>query len=353
MPRTKSPLKQAKPAVVIATNNGDIGGGEVMLLNIAAALETAGHSVTLLAPSPPNQLAAAAKAAGHRIIVLECHSRLSWLLAIRRWRQANPTDVLWCNGLLPAFATSLLPNRLVHLHQRPEGVLKVAAWLAKFRSLAVVVPSLSMQSVIPGARVLPNWIAQARVSKPDASTVLRVGFIGRLATIKGIDVLAEALTLAGPSAEGMQLIVAGEARFTSDADSQAVSQALSKLGDRVTYLGWVKPEVFLSQVDVVCCPSVWQEPFGLVVAEAMAAGKPVVASRVGGIPEILGDDYPYLVEPGDPVKLAAALVQISEELKANEARVGELTAGMERRWLDLFSPVAGVRNVEALLRELP
>jgi glycosyltransferase involved in cell wall biosynthesis len=341
-----------KLEIIIATNNGDIGGGEVMLLNLATALESSGHRVKVLAPTNPSELASVAGSRGHHVIELKCESRLDWVMAIRKWRKANPEGLLWCNGLLPAFATALMPNRIVHLHQIPVGLLKPAAWVAKFRSAGVFVPSGFMRNVIKRSTVLPNWVSKPVVDATGTWDTIRVGFIGRLATIKGIDVLCRAVSLADPSKSKLQLVVAGLPRFTDTKDSQVVSRALESLGDQVTFLGWVKPEDFLGQVDVVCSPSVWQEPFGLVVAEAMAARKPIIASRVGGIPEILGEDYPFLVQPSDEAMLASALSQVALNIKSNDPSVNALAARMYDRWQERFSPEAGKKNLDDLLSKI-
>jgi glycosyltransferase involved in cell wall biosynthesis len=62
--------------------------------------------------------------------------------------------------------------------------------------------------------------------------------------------------------------------------------------------------------DILCCPSIWQEPFGNVLIEAMACGIPVVATRVGGIPEIAAEGGVQLVEPNSAVELANALQKL-------------------------------------------
>jgi glycosyltransferase involved in cell wall biosynthesis len=67
------------------------------------------------------------------------------------------------------------------------------------------------------------------------------------------------------------------------------------------------------EADILCCPSIWQEPFGNVNIEAMASGIPVVATRVGGIPEIAAEGGVLLVEPNSAVGLADALQRLVED----------------------------------------
>ncbi|HEU5402507.1 MAG TPA: glycosyltransferase family 4 protein [Terriglobales bacterium] len=68
---------------------------------------------------------------------------------------------------------------------------------------------------------------------------------------------------------------------------------------------------FMAASDAVVVPSTWQEPAGLVVLEAMASARPVVATRVGGIPEYLGDTKcGVLVQPGSPAEIADAILMI-------------------------------------------
>ena len=90
-------------------------------------------------------------------------------------------------------------------------------------------------------------------------------------------------------------------------------------------------------------PSVWPEPFGIVVAEAITAGRPVVASAIGGIPEIVRDDREaLLVEPGDAGVLAGALARI-----AGEAALRERLAANASRRSAAFSAAVVVPQFEA------
>ena len=101
----------------IATNNGDMGGGEVMLLNVARAARSLGYKVTIVGPSEPNQLVEAAADEGFARVVLPAKNRAQYMLALRAWHARHKDVLLWCNGLVPAAATGGRKNRIVHLHQ--------------------------------------------------------------------------------------------------------------------------------------------------------------------------------------------------------------------------------------------
>jgi glycosyltransferase involved in cell wall biosynthesis len=100
-------------------------------------------------------------------------------------------------------------------------------------------------------------------------------------------------------------------------------------------------------VDLAVFPSVRAESFGLVVAEAMAAGVPFVVSDAGALPEVAGPDHPYVVPHDDAPALAMALGVAIADLPA-----ADLTALMRQRWEDLYSPAAGLRSVTVLMQRL-
>jgi glycosyltransferase involved in cell wall biosynthesis len=111
--------------------------------------------------------------------------------------------------------------------------------------------------------------------------------------------------------------------------------------------GWVDPAEFFADVDVAVFPSVRSESFGLVVAEAMAAGCPVVVSDAGALPEVVGPDHPFVVPRDDAPALAMALGVVIGGLPDLD-----LTAAQRRRWTELYSPAAGLRSVTALMERL-
>lgn len=129
---------------------------------------------------------------------------------------------------------------------------------------------------------------------------LRIGFLGRLHPTKGLDVLLQACqSLAGSD---WQLKIGGSG-------APAQEERLRSLGDpRISFLGWQDTRSFLSEVDVMVVPSIWNDPLPRVVFESFCAGVPVVGSRIGGIPEMIEHGRTgHLFEPGDVAGLAAVL----------------------------------------------
>lgn len=138
-------------------------------------------------------------------------------------------------------------------------------------------------------------------------------FVGRLRLRKGVEVLLEAMTrlgrrsdLPGPPA----LLVAGDGEHRRALERRARELGLN---DRVRFLGRRSPQQvqqLLARCRALVVPSIY-EGMPLVVLEAMAAGKPVVASAVSGIPEVVLDgETGWLVPPEDPETLAAALAEV-------------------------------------------
>jgi glycosyltransferase involved in cell wall biosynthesis len=207
---------------------------------------------------------------------------------------------------------------------------------------------------VPGEllRVIPNGIDLEEfrdLPPPEPHTSLRILSVGRIyPRQKGLDTLVEAfgrMTGRGPA----ELRLVGE-----DWGGQAVLQANARrlgVADRVHFTGPVARARLLQEYascDLFVLPSRF-EPFGIVLLEAMASGKPIVASRTGGIPEVVEDGRSaMLVPPGDPEALAAAMRAVGEDPERRE-RMGR--AGKERvlrfawptlapKFLQLFEEVA-------------
>lgn len=340
----------AAPVLAIATNNGDLGGGEIMLLRIARALRELGIEVLVVGPRAPGDLVAAARAEGFAVTELRATTRRSYLTALLRWRLTHRDLPLWCNGLLPALATAGIGPRIVHLHRLPSSAgQRRAARIAARGAARVLVPSEFLARQVPGTRVLPNWTDDLPLTGPRPGTdgPVRIGFLGRVTAEKGVDVLARALEILRDQDRDLQLVVAGEARFAETGDAGAA--ALTRLGDEIDVLGWTTPQELFAQVDVAAFPSVAPESFGMVAAEAMAAGVPFVVSDAGALREVAGPDHPFVARAGDAEDLARVLALA---LDTPDGERAAQVAAARARWEDRFTPAAGREHVSALLTEL-
>jgi glycosyltransferase involved in cell wall biosynthesis len=94
---------------------------------------------------------------------------------------------------------------------------------------------------------------------------------------------------------------------------QALAETLGVAG-RVTFHGWLESDAvsaLMQAARAVVFPSVWHEPAGLITLEAAAEGRPVIAGRVGGIPEYALEDFALLADPHDEEALAGAIEQLA------------------------------------------
>jgi glycosyltransferase involved in cell wall biosynthesis len=133
---------------------------------------------------------------------------------------------------------------------------------------------------------------------------LKVGFLGRLFETKGIELLIDAV---GKTTTA-HLYLAGNGA------PDYVEQLRRRASDRATFLGTVPPQRLFEKIDVLAVPSLWHEPFGRVAIEALAWGIPVIASRRGGLPEIVQPGLNgWLFEPNEPGSLAQLLTSLNPE----------------------------------------
>lgn len=337
--------------VFLAANNGEVGGGEQMLLRTAVAAHELGHDVTVVAPAEPSGVIDAAVAAGLEVAAIAGTSRRSYLRALRRWDRTRD-GLLWCHGLIPSLATAGHPRRIVHLHQQPRSRGQWAALAITRRSaLRVVTPSDSLARTVRDAYALPNWTDELEApARPQPGAELRVGYLGRLSTGKGLDVLADAVHRAALATDrGHRLLVAGDDKWIPAADVEVVRRSLAVLGPDVDLLGHVEPAALFARIDLVAFPSRWPESFGLVVAEAMAAGVPFLVSDAGALPEVAGPEHPWVCPADDVEALAAMLVRIGQ---ADPTEIANVTALARARWETEYSPAAGRERVRRLLREV-
>ncbi len=155
-------------------------------------------------------------------------------------------------------------------------------------------------------RIVPFPATVTAVEGSGHDTRRRVVFAGRMVRHKGIAVLIRAARKVDA-----EFVICGDGR-----EMQAMRRLARRanVDDRVTFKGWLCSEQLAQEfadASVVVVPSLWPEPFGLVGIEALAAGRPVIASATGGIEDWLDDGVSGLcVKPGDVDDLADALNQL-------------------------------------------
>ncbi len=335
-----------------AANHGDLGGGEVMTLNLARAARDLGYDARLVVPARPARLLDLGRTEGFRTVELHGSTPVQVAANLAAWDLAERRGLLWTNGLRTAAATIGHLDRVVHLHQVPRGRQSWIVRAATLGARAVVVPSAYAAAAVPGSVCLPNWthpVDTAQSGRPplrDRTGPITLGHLGRLSIHKGLDVLAAALARLDDRHPGrFRIVVAGEPTYADAADRAAVDAALRAVAPLVTRVGQQSPAAFFAGVDLAVFASVIPESFGLVVAEAMSAGCPFVVSDAGALPEVAGD-HPYVASAGDPVSLADTI----------EAAIASYDDRLLRdaydRWQASYSPAAGRAGLSALLREL-
>jgi glycosyltransferase involved in cell wall biosynthesis len=202
----------------------------------------------------------------------------------------------------------------------------------------------SLLGLRPGSvRVIHNGtVVTAGAAPPVPAGEVRIGAVGRLSPEKGLEVLVEALR----SVPQCRLVIVGEG--PERATLEELVHALG-LDDRVEFAGWVDPPWTATwSFDALAMPS-FMEGFPLVIVEAMLAGIPVVASAVGGIPEIVVEgETGLLVAPNDAGALADALRRIADDPELRE----KMAARCRSVALAQFTAQTMAANFEALYREL-
>jgi glycosyltransferase involved in cell wall biosynthesis len=203
--------------------------------------------------------------------------------------------------------------------------------------------------------VVPNGVDTdqfAPVHKPSTNDRLRVTFVGRALPDKGPDVLLEAAHRL--NRDDLEVVIARSAGFSRQAPLTSYERSLRRLAADVPHVSF-EPFVdrsrvpdLLRQADVFAVSSRWRDPSPLTVGEAFATGLPLIASRIGGIPEVTGDAA-VLIDPNDPQALADALAHLADDAAAREryaraARERALTHSWRESWAALRGVLESLEN---------
>ena len=359
---------------------GEVRGGELVALALARAATKRGDVVVFLSPSRgPFDAVAAEEGFGVARVDVSRTFRVRGALALSRLLRRERIDVLHTHTAIAANVLSRIAGRLAgvrvvsHVHianYLPPNPARAALMrsldnvTARLADRVVAVSEATKEALVEqgypdgSIEVVPNGIqlvadddrlGRQRLAEfgigPDERVI---GEIGRLCDVKGQrDLLAAAAQL-----DGVRVVLIGHdleqgGRYRDLLEREARSLGLE---GRVTFTGHRSDaRALLAGLDVFVLPS-WVEGMPIVVLEAMAAGKPVVATAVGGTPELVVDgETGVLVPPRDPEALARALTELLDEPErarrlgeAGRARVRERFSedAMTRRILEVYDELA-------------
>lgn len=188
------------------------------------------------------------------------------------------------------------------------------------RADAVVSISKSIESYVtnlfkPGkSYVIHNIVELEKYNLPPREELMSdLLFLGNLEKPKGCEYLIRAMAEITRKIPGARLRIIG--RGSGELELKKLSNHLG-LENNISFEGFVEPEEipsYYASTSIVVFPSIWPEPFGRISVEAMASGRPVVATRVGGIPEVVEHKKTgLLVEPGNSSQIAEAVLYLLE-----------------------------------------
>ena len=273
---------------------------------------------------------------------------------------AFPTPVPCKRAFGPACLALYLPRHCCRWD--PSTLVTYWRWtsaqhklLASYRTIVVASQHMRAEferNGVDAGRIVVNPLfstiqpCREVLAAPSEPTVI---FLGRMTSLKGGDLLIDAIDIARRRlGRPIHLVMAGDGPRRSEWEARA-----ARLQVTCTFPGWLAPEArqaWLARASVAALPSTWPEPFGLVGLEAAAVGVPTVAFDVGGISEWLRHDVNGVAVPGPPS--AASFGEALAAVLGDRARLAALRSGA-RALADDMPPGAHLNRLEAIFNEIP
>jgi glycosyltransferase involved in cell wall biosynthesis len=347
-------IRQRKILHVLAP--GEVGGLESVVRALASAQQASGHAVAVAAivdrEVPEHPWVTAARADGIQVCPCAVPPRAYHRerVEVARLCESLGPDVVHTHGYRPDVLAGGVARRLGHatvttVHGFTGGGVRnrLYEWLQvrAFRRFdAVVAVSRPLRRQLAAAGV-PNEVLQMisnayrqslpPADRPAARSVIgvppegyRIGWVGRLSQEKGADVLIDALALTRDLPIELSILGAGR-----EAEALTARARAAGVGDRVRWHGTVPAAGRLFSAFDCFVLSSRTEGTPIVLFEAMAAGVPVIATAVGGVPDVVSSAEALLVAPSDPAALAGAIRAVHADAGAAAVR-----ARAARRRLD-------------------
>jgi glycosyltransferase involved in cell wall biosynthesis len=367
------------PILHLRSSIGFFGAEAVVL---ALATETLGESWTPMVgmirneQDPHVELAGEAEKRGLRTRIFPCRGRVdrSTVREVRQFIRDQDVRILHCHGYksnLYGYLASMgtAAKRVTTCHNWTDADWKLAlyAWLdrrvmRRYETVVSVSDPLTRQLEghgIPASRIvtIPNGVSVERFESVAEPPGLRaelglephdrvVAVIGRLSPEKGQAILLEAAAKVLADHPGARFLLVGDGPTRGElaalAESLGIASAVMLCGNRGDI------ENIYAVADLVTIPST-TEGLPVVLLEAMAAGTPVVATRVGAIPTVTeGGTAAVLVDPGDPAGLAEGIGRVLGDARLRE----RMTTAASRRVRETYSSHAMARRYEEVYHRL-
>lgn len=371
---------QRKLRVVVYTDAEGLGGAEISLRHLVervsqrVELTIVGVSSQIVETIGGSRNFGGTADSGSNVpqIVLPVKGSLAWIKHWQTFRRLRP-DIIhfnlctpWACAIAQSAALTLPDVRVVRVDQLPLRTTD-ARTLWRTRALALRVDAhvavgeasarkmedfyaLGRHSVISIPNGVPDMTIEPIAIPMNFDAEMTVASVGRLSAMKAHDILLRAIA----KVEDVNLVLIGDGE-----EREPLVRLAEELGvsDRFHVLGWVAhPQAYLPNVDVVALPS-RSEGFPLAMVEAMLAARPVVATRVGSMPEaVIHGETGLLIEKNDVPGLVNALTRLRDDpllrshlgKQAREMALAQFTAdamvaSYERLWNELVAVPAKPR----------
>ncbi len=353
-----------------------IGGASLLTSRLVTTLARRGHELAVIASHQGQDLPDEESFGGVPVYRFPFWTTISTgdlegVLRIREGvsrikRELSP-DIVHFNFTGPSSILHLLTRRGSHSRSvvavhvsppRPEGghgsltqrLLESADWItttsrAVLDKVRTVAPSVALHSsvVYNGIQIPEDEPLPLGDGNP------RLLAIGRLVEEKGFDLALDATAQLLPRYPGLRLRIVGEGQARSGLERRAEELGITR---SVDFTGWVEPSrVFsvISESTVVVMPSRWEEAFGMVAVEAALMERAVVATRTGGLPEVVVDGRTGLTVPRED---AGALADALDLLLRDRALATRLGKTARERAISVFGWKKYVDTYEELYRRV-
>lgn len=372
--------KAGRPVTVLhALEDLKIGGMERVIAAIVTGLDPARYASRVLCVTRGGAVADELSRKGVTVTVLglDNYHRPGQLLSLYLWLRKNPCHILHAHGYFAGAFTRLagllagIPHVVTHVHSAYIDYKmrhRCMEKLLSFRTDRIICVSRSVQDWVVGAVGIdrgktvviyngPGFDPEGQSDElfsltrrhacgiPDGDTVFTI--VASLTSNKGHHVLLKSFSGLLAAYPRATLLVVGDGPLRSELEDRARQMAVDR---KVIFTG-LQTDVmaWLGISDVCLLPSLFREGLSLALIEAMAAGLPVIGTRIGGIPEVIADgENGLLVPPGNTEALTHAMMRM---VRDQDSRIRMGRRGREI-YEEKFSLTGMIRKIEAVYEGL-